>query len=263
VRLLAIALLLPGLAFGQSFSQKMDSFRAPFQSGVVYSIAVQMEQTSATTGKPVLVGTATKIESFEIWKDVLLVDLVGPKTATVKPIITTLRVTLTATKGTGWWSEPFVFHAVIDKPFELPLAGVVGCRYDMPVQKLLFAMALPPFKFDETPAPGNLACAVGVKAASLVAPVVVPVSQIPPPDPDPVPPITGNSLPNDCSPPLPQLTLNGVWTVTGGKVFRDGAALLTNAYADLSMICIDGTTIRAISPTKGYERWNDTTKAWQ
>jgi hypothetical protein len=97
--------------------------------------------------------------------------------------------------------------------------------------------------------------AAGNRATSAV--VTVKVSNAP------APPVGADSKLSECSPPLTQLTLlGGVWTISGGVVFKDKVPLTANAYPDLNTICVTGSppTIRAISPTHGYECWAGT--AW-
>lgn len=233
-----LLLLFPALAFAQTIDEPVDSIRAPFSSEVTYAGVIQLETISATTGKPVLTGTAVKLPSINLIADAaLLVDLAGNKTTGVT--ISGVRATFTATPAvTSGWEQvaPFGIRKTFKAPIVLPAGNFLGCRYDMPAQNLsiqsavatswttvvnvvsvLFGGPVQQAKMTWTAAKGNLRCSVGVKAADIPSPIVIaapPPPAPPPPPPPPAPPPAPGASP-DCTkvPPAAQLVdgLGATW----------------------------------------------------
>lgn len=260
--------------------QKIPSLRAPFGYIVPYSITVQMETRSATTGKQVVTGAAFKIPAMNFVSDsALLADLVGNKTTKVPILVSSISVTLTTAMAAQWEQKaPWGLRVWLDKPFELAAGKTVGCRYDMPAQGFdaMKSVAETVSNMDLTivwrkDITGNLRCAEGVKAASITPPapapvVVTPVTTPPGTPPGTTPPTTTPSKPGDSAPPLTELiALDGAkWTYAAGKIFRNGVDVITgnpSGYpdfkrvyvSDIGKICADGSV-------HGYLCWNGT--AW-
>lgn len=245
--------------------QKMDSWRAPYSTSATYALTVQMEGKNPTTGNFVVIGQQTKVGALNLLTDsVLFVDLVGPKTATVKPVVVSVRAILSiVTPGTGWTPEPVVVHAIAEKPFEMPLGQTLGCRYDMPSQTIdmlktaLTLTQTPPKISWGANAPGNLRCKIGMKAASIPGVIVAP--------PPPPPPTTVTvSQFNDCvapvanvvcTDPLPQLIAadGAKWTIQNGRPFRNELDATRNGYTGITVLYVSaGGAIREVNPDHGY-----------
>lgn len=173
--------------------EPLDSMRAPYSSAVAYSAVLQMEMLSATTGKPVVTGTALKLPAINFISDsVLLFNLVGSKT--VAATISGVRGTFTAVPGadSGWEQvAPWGVRKTFKTPRLLPAGQFLGCRYDMPAQKIsiasvavtswnalanvvsvLFGGPVQQAQITWSVVKGNLRCKVGMKAADISAPGV-------------------------------------------------------------------------------------------
>lgn len=249
---LALLLLLPSLAFGQTFNQPIESVRAPLSTTATYGLTVQMEGVNSATGNFVLIGQPGKLGTIDlITGSTILADIPGPKTATVPPVVVGLRATFTSNGGAGWKPEPIVIHvAVKSGPFSLPLGQTLGCRYDMPAS------------FGSTTM-GNLSCAVGVKAAALPTPGPVVVGTVPPVVTPPTPPVLtpvvgAPNVVGDSIPPLIQLVDKdgAVWSLNGSRVIKNNVDVssLPNAYSDIVQLYISDTgTVHARSATRGWE----------
>jgi len=231
---LIVVLLLPCLAFGQTIDEPVESIRH-FSGAITYTALAQLETISATTGKPVLTGTAAKLGPFSFITDsVVFADLLGNKTTAT--IISGFRATFTMVPSvTAGWEQvaPFAVRKTFKTPITLAAGQFIGCRYDMP---LIGA--------------GNIKCMVGVKAATITA-------FTPPPPPPP----TGASPAGASIPPLAQLTDNSgaVWTLVNTIVSRNGIDLKACdiGYCDVNSLIVSQTgTIRIVSPTHGYICWN-------
>jgi hypothetical protein len=174
-----------------AIDEPLDSIRSPFSSEVTYSGVIQLETINATTGRPVLTGTAARMPSINfITNSALLIDLQGNKTTGVT--ISGIRATFTAAPSvTSGWEQvaPFGVRVKLKTPVALPTGQFLGCRYDMPVQKftiesaaattwsvvsqamnVLFGGPVQQAKITWATVKGNLRCSVGVKAADIPAP---------------------------------------------------------------------------------------------
>jgi hypothetical protein len=188
-----LLLLFPALALAQTVDEPLDSIRAPFSSEVTYSGVIQLETISAATGRPVLTGTAVRMTGMNfITNSALLVDLQGNKTTGVT--ISGIRATFTATPAvTSGWEQvaPYGVRVKFKIPIALPTGQFLGCRYDMPSQRMsiesaaattwsmvsqavivLFGGPVQQAKITWATVKGNLRCSVGVKAADIPAPAL-------------------------------------------------------------------------------------------
>ena len=232
-----IAALLAAPAFAQSSgSVSVASVRSPFVTGVIYSVKVQTESISATTGK--LFANTGQVKDIglcnPITDSVLLAEIPGPKTAGAKTIIAAVRATFTVSGVLGIDVEPAIAHLRLPN-VELQAGQTLALRYDMPV---LGAGTL------------QWLVGVGVKATSIQAPAapgpsaggtIMPApapTPTPTPAPAPIPaptPVPGTpSAPGSCiSPtgapvigcaaPLSSLvdSTGGVWKLSATQALRN------------------------------------------
>lgn len=278
----------PPLTPNYLVDQKVPSLRAPFGYIVPYSIIIQMEKISSTTGKPVTTGTAFTLPSMDFVNDnVILVDLIGSKS--LEETIPSLSVTLKTNKADFWEQKaPWGFRVFLDKPFTLPMKQVVGCRYDMPAQGFSLTKSLVETIVNmgfvivwDKEVTGNLRCLPGVKAASITPPGPAPVSTIPPTNIPPAttpgpgtppgtgitPPATtvvankpGDSIcPVGCNSTELILADGSKWTFSAPKIFRNNADVTLNAYPDVKRLSIfDNGKLCVDGSVHGYMCWNGT-----
>lgn len=245
--LLAAGLTYPLNSSSQQIDDPIDSIRAPFSSEVTYTASVQLESISPTTGNAVLTGTATKIAFDFINDSVLLIDLVGKKTTDTT--VSGVRVTFTVfPKAASGWEQvsPWGLRKVFTNPLTLPVGKSLGCRYDMPAQKftiasvaatsfsmlkdaikVVFGVPVSGATITWITVRGNIKCAVGVKAADILPPVVVIPPPTPVPDPIPIstpiptPPILVNSFidSTELKPGDTSIVFSGnhIWVATAQK----------------------------------------------
>ena len=217
----------PTLALAQtSGGVDVASLRSPFVAGPVYSVKVQTESLSATTGR--LVANANQTKDLGVFNpltdSVLLAEISGPKTAGAKTIVAAIKATFTVTGLLGADAEPAVLHIKLPN-VELPAGQTLAIRYDMPI--------LPPGKM-------QWKVAVGARAADIPTPVAPgpvasgPITPAPIPAPAPVPvtpvvpsPAPGAPATGTAMPPAASLTdaAGLVWTMAAPDPKCEGGAL--------------------------------------
>lgn len=225
MRFLALLLLLPGLVLGQTIVTTTKPFGSKWSPADFAGYEVRLNGRKGTDP-----ASTNKIISRIVLKS-LDFSLLTQRITVLVPANETWEI-----KSVSVQFVPQIATGI--DPFDIPLRKFAASHFPPSGQVLAI---------DIDSKSGNV----------MMGPVTVIVLPAPTPVPTPTPSPAVNSLPGDCSPPLGQLSLGGTWTVSGGNVSKDGVVLGSNAYPDLSTICVsaNGTAIRAISPTKGYECW--------
>lgn len=203
VALLALSILATSACAQSSGGVDVASLRSPFVAGVSYSVKVQTESISATTGK--LIANSGQVKDIGIFNPLadseLLAEIPGPKTAGTKTVVASIRATFTVIGALGIDIDPGVVH--IKMPNVEVLAGqTLALRYDMPMLgagKVQWKVAVGAKAVDiPLPAPGPVV--VGpITPAPIPDPVPAPTpTPVPIPSPSPTPVPTGASLAGSC-----------------------------------------------------------------
>lgn len=266
--------LFSGALLAQTVDQSMPSLRSGLPPGTVTTVTVQMEGRNTLTGARILIGTKKTMVVDLVNDAVMLVDLVGPKTSatpTIPIVVTGLRKTTVIAGIPKVDIDPIVDHPKLDSPIIMPLGTFLGCRYDMPspnfdtnqvvANAMQFMANHVAFTLTLIPAPGNLRCTVGVKAASIPAPVIQgpgPVVTGPvtpaPVVPAPAPGVSPASPAGSTAPPLASLTDKdgAVWTISGNAIFKNNVNLIP-PYNDVKSLSIGiSGIVRLEGSVNGY-----------